>query len=63
VFTNDFKVEIKKFIFSQKGKSLSRKKYTLDMLNYCHGRSDQLITESNKMLIRDYVSELSISLG
>jgi hypothetical protein len=45
VFTNDFKVKIKKVIFTQKGKSLSHKKYIIDILNYCHGRSDKFITE------------------
>jgi hypothetical protein len=63
VFTNDFKVKIKKVIFTQKGKSLSHKKYIIDILIYCHGTSDKFITESNKMLLRNYVLELSVSVG
>ena len=61
--TCDFKVKIKKFIFSQKGKSPRHKKCILDILNYCHGRSDRFITESNKLLIRNYMSDISLSIG
>ena len=35
----------------------------IDILNYCHGRSDRFITDSNKLLIREYMSELSVRDG